>query len=459
MRSFSEMRPYQKRIANLARGMRAAGVFLKPGYGKSVVTLKVLDDLRRAGLIRKVLVAGPVRVAKHVWPDELKEWKETADWPVSIACGSAAERLRALRRDAFIYTINKENLAWLTEQDFEFDVLVVDEASFLRNARRKTPKGKPTQFGAIVLLSKRARRLYELTGTPTPQSLENIWGVVYPLDGGERLGKSKHAFLQRWFYQGRTVWQHHLRPNAAEEIAKRIADITLTVADDEVLQLPQMLTTPDTDIVIRFPPELMKEYKRFERTLFLDQHEITAVSAGVLVNKLLQFASGFVYDDRGEAKFIHDLKTPALLELLDELNGDPLLLAYNFKEERNRIAKALKLGKKIAFVGDKDWLKRWNDGALSVLASHTQSISHGMNLQFGGSHVCHYSTAHSAENYTQINARLHRSGQTAERTYVHHIFAKGTWDEKVVRNKDPKAKSEESLIQQIRNHAARLRRV
>jgi len=169
--------------------------------------------------------------------------------------------------------------------------------------------------------------------------------------------------------------------------------------------------------------------------------------------------SGFVYDDRGEAKFIHDLKTPALLELLDELNGDPLLLAYNFKEERNRIAKALKLGKKIAFVGDKDWLKRWNDGALSVLASHTQSISHGMNLQFGGSHVCHYSTAHSAENYTQINARLHRSGQTAERTYVHHIFVKGTWDEKVVRNKDPKAKSEESLIQQIRNHAARLRRV
>lgn len=451
------MRPYQKRIANFARGMRSAGVFLRPGYGKTCVALKVLDDLRRAGLIAKVLVVGPLRVAKYVWPDELKEWEETADWPVSVITGSPAERLRALRRDAFIYTINKENLSWLTEQDFNFDVLVVDEASFLRNARRKTPKGKPTQFGAVVLLAKKARRIYELTGTPTPQSLENIWGVIYPLDGGERLGKSKHAFLQRWFYQGRTVWQMHPKPYAAEQIAERIADITLTVQDDEVLELPPVLTTPDTDIVIRFTPQLAKEYKRFERTLFLAQHEITAVSSGVLVNKLLQFCSGFVYDSEGNAKFIHDLKTPALIDLVEELNGEPLLLVYNFKEERNRIAKAFTLGKRMAFVGDKDWLRRWNDGSLSILASHTQSISHGMNLQFGGSHICHYSTAHSAENYTQINARLHRSGQTAERTYVHHIFVKGTWDEKVVRNKDPKAQSEESLIQQVRNYAARLR--
>lgn len=423
---------------------------LDMGLGKTVITLSAIDDLLYDSfLIRKVLVVAPLRVARNTWPEEIDKWDHLSFIRYSVVLGTPAERLAALRADADVYIINRENLTWLIQQKKEyldFDMAVLDElSSFKANSQRTK---------AFLKLRPHLKRVVGLTGTPSSNGLMDLFYEFKCLDFGERLGRFIGVYRTTYFRpdrcNGNIVYSYKLLPGAEQAIYDRISDITVSMKAVDHLEMPELLTT-------EYPVELdqaeRKRYDAMKKDLILTVpgHEITAANAATLSNKLSQMAEGSVYADDESVIRLHDKKLEALEDIIESANGKPLLVAYWYKSSLERIEEMLER-KKIshAVISSQDSIQKWNRGELAVGLIHPASAGHGLNLQAGGNHLVWFSLIWSLELYQQTNARLFRQGQKEGTVVIQHIVVKGTIDEKVMKALKKKENTQDAMIEAVK---------
>jgi SNF2 family DNA or RNA helicase len=326
----------------------------------------------------------------------------------------------------------------------------------LKGGRKRTKGGKKSgprlsEFGVLAQARHHMKGVVELTGTPAPNGLIDMWGPIYILDGGERLGASRTAFLERWFNQNPYSYKITPKEHAEKEITKRVKDVMLGLRADDYLELPK---TIHNLLKVRLPKEAMQEYRRFERTLVSELYDVEAVSEGVLTNKLLQFANGSMYhqveDDKKKREVIpiHEAKLAALEGVLEEAAGQSVLLAYSFRFDLDRIRK--RYPKAVVFDESPNAVKDWNAGRINLLLAHPASIGHGLNLQFGGHISVWYGLTWSLELWDQFNKRLPRPGQIHPLVYNHILVAEGTADEDVYRAMSDKGATQDAITDAIR---------
>lgn len=457
-----ELRGYQRYVSKMCEKLKAILVAVDMSLGKTAAVLTFLALIYERFTKVRVLVIAPKLVATDTWPDEIRLWRHLRHLPFTVMVGTPDERRRALKKKSFIYLINKENLQWLWEEiggedGWFWDILVIDEASMLKDGKKRTNRAgggkgsKPlSRFGIIARARKLCWRVIEMTGTPAPEGIHNMWGLMYILDLGERLGTSKQAFTDRWFDTGYMGFAMDPVPGAKEEIIELCSDVMISLRAEDHISLPPVITTPDTDWWVEFPKPLMRDYKAFERTLYSEKYDVEAISSGVLANKLCQWANGSMYRERGNAIPVHTLKLDALDEMLEMLDGHHSLIAWSYEFDKQAIKK--RFGKKIKFFDEygKNVLKDWNAGRITNLATHPASLSHGTNLQFGGHNAIWYGLQQSGETYRQFNMRLPRPGQEADQVFIRHILARGTRDETIMESQEYKAANEAMLRQAVR---------
>lgn len=426
---------YQQHCINKVVEIAKLGLFLDMGLGKTVTALTAIRQLKYDRFeVRKVLVIAPKKVAEGTWTREKDKWEHTRILRVSPVLGNQAKRIRALNTPADIYIINRENVCWLVDyyrNDWPFDMVVIDESSSFKSHTAK-------RFKALASISSRITRLVELTGTPSPNGLDDLWSQVFLLDGGERLGKRYTQFRERYFDPGRRgadgmVYDYKAKPGSEQSILEQISDICISMKAEDYLQLPDIIyhTVP-----VVLDPKALKAYQEMERKMVLelpeDEEEISVTSAAALSNKLLQLANGALYDDGHLVHEIHDCKLEVFTELIESLQGKPALVFYNFQHDKTRILKALEKTKlrirELKKPQDED---DWNAGKIDILLAHPASAAYGLNLQQGGNHVIWFGLTWNYELYTQANKRLHRQGQT-EKVIIHHLVSTGTRDEDVM---------------------------
>lgn len=403
------------------------------------------------GEVNKVLVIAPKRVAEDTWSTEVDKWDHLKSLRISKIIGTPRQRINAINENADIYIVSRDNVKWLVDNCFRYwkwDMCVIDELSSFKNS-------KSQRFRALKKVRPHFKRIVGLTGTPAPNSLIDLWPQMYLLDGGERLGKTITGYKERFFYPGQhngyVVYEWKLKENAEDSINKKISDICISMKADDYLELPERI---DNIINIKLPDKVLDKYKEFSKYLVMeldDEEEITAVSAAVLTNKLLQFANGAIYNDDKKIIELHDEKIDKLLEIIDTSNGKPVLVFYNFKHDKERIIKAL------AKRGIKDYqgldtsedIKNWNEGKIQVALLHPASAGHGLNLQYGGNIIIWFGLNWSLELYQQANARLYRQGQK-ESVIIHHLVAKNTVDEDVMQALENKDVNQEKLLEAVK---------
>ena len=382
-------RSYQKLIVDNILYNKRTAVFAGMGLGKTASTLEAIRQIKAVRPSLTVLIIAPLRVAQSTWPDEVRKWDSFKDLRVSVICGSAKARRDALLADADIFTINYENIPWLVEElkgDWFFDLIVADESTRLKGlrARQGTQRAK-----ALAKVAFKSEGFVELTGTPAPNGLLDLWGQMWFLDKGARLGKSFSAFQKEFFYPisrggGATHWvEWKLQEGSDKRIKRRIEDVSITVNPEDYFDVAKNIFN---DIVVELPREVMRQYRKFARELYLELEggeEITASNAAVKTGRLLQMASGAVYAEDGEAySVIHGAKIEALKSVIEEANGAPVLCAYSYRHEVDRIRKAFPQARLL----DKNpqTIRDWNEGKVPLLLAHPASCGHGLNLQDGG---------------------------------------------------------------------------
>lgn len=438
--------PYQEAAIRWVLDRPASGLFLGMGMGKTVVTLTAINELLFDRLeAARVLVIAPLRVARDTWAREAAKWDHLQHLRVSVVLGDARERLAALERPAEVYVINRENVPWLCETlfDWPFDMVVIDELSSFKSVQAK-------RFKALRQVRGHIRRIVGLTGTPAPNGLIDLWPQIYLLDRGERLGKTVGAYRARYFtpdrVNGHIVYSYRLLPGADEAIQARIADICMSLRKEDYLSLPGQLYET---VEITPPPALLKQYRQFERDRIMEamdgDGEIVALNAAALTGKLLQFANGAIYDDNGNSHLIHNLKLDALEDLIEAANGEPVLVFYAFKHDRDRIMRRVSCRE---LVTSED-IDAWNRKEIPVAIAHPASVGHGLNLQEGGHIIIWFGLTWSLELYQQANERLNRPGQTHV-CRIYHLVLKGTHDERVLAALERKDTSQRALIDALR---------
>lgn len=442
LRRRSQMRSYQKWASDLLIDNKRVLLQLPIGGGKTIIAADAVSYLIEARRAKRVLIIGSLNIIENVWPDEFKRWLHLWDLRHEVLTGSEKGRLFALQRRADIYLINRENLPWLWRKmralDLPlFDTLIVDECTILKHAKKRTPPrskdgvrvggGALSRFGAVVNFAKHADRVIELTGTVGAPGLRGMWGMVYPLDWGERLGATKTDFEGRWFYEdGYYGYGKKPRDGAMKDITSRVSDLVIAPDLSEHIKKHPVEFNP---IWVHLREDEMRRYKKFERTLYEEVTDIEAISRGVLTNKLCQLANGSLYDENGDDVPVHDHKLHALEDLVDELDGEPLLVAYSFKFDLKRMRK--RFPKLRVLNEDRDAYADWNKGRIPLLAAHPASCGHGLNLQYGGSNQCWYGFQWDGELWMQMNGRLPRSGQKAPQVKIHLLLAHKTEDERM----------------------------
>lgn len=444
---------YQRHCIDKIIEIPKLGLFLDMGLGKTVTTLTAVRELKyNRFAVRKVLVIAPKKVAEGTWTKEKDKWDHTKILRVSPVLGSQAKRIRALNTPADIYIINRENVCWLVDyyrNAWPFDMVVVDESSSFKSHKAK-------RFKALAAVMPKIDRLVELTGTPSPNGLDDLWAQVFLLDGGERLGRRYTQFRERYFDPGRRgsdgmVYDYKAKPGSEESILDRIADICISMKAEDYLQLPD-LTYHQIPVVL--DPKAEKAYHDLERQMVLelpeDEEEISVTSAAALSNKLLQLANGALYDDDHGVHEVHTCKIEAFLELIESLQGKPALVFYSFQHDEARILDVLKKSglrvRELKTVRDED---DWNAGKVDVLLAHPASAAYGLNLQQGGNHVIWFGLTWNYELYTQANKRLHRQGQT-EKVIIHHLVCAGTRDEDVMQALEKKDDIQNWVMQSLK---------
>lgn len=446
---------YQKTAVKHILSHTHCGLFLDMGLGKTVSTLTAIEWLMYQDLsVTKVLVVAPKRVAESVWGAEVNKWDHLKHLRVSKIIGTEKQRRTALATQADIYTIGRDNVAWLCGlyggSRLPFDMLVIDELSSFKN-----PKSQ--RFKALRLVQPCFSRVVGLTGTPAPNGLIDLWSQIYLLDRGQRLGKFISHFRDQWFIPGKrngmVVYSYVPREGAEEQIHKAIGDICMSMKAEDYLQLPGRI---DNIVRIQMPEDIQAEYDKFEQEKVLElvqgqgeDVEITTSNAAVLSMKLLQFANGSVYDEFKIPHKVHDLKIDAAKELVEDAAGQPVLIAWTFTSDRDRLLEALKKYNPRELKTDKD-IQEWNEGKIQVLLMHPASGGHGLNLQAGGHRIIWFGQTWSLELEQQFNARLDRQGQK-EVVIINRLVCCNTIDQDVIEAQKMKAKTQEALMQAVKS--------
>lgn len=442
---------YQQYCIDKIIELPCIGLFLDMGLGKTVITLSAIHELKyHRWAVRKTLIIAPKKVAEAAWGKECAKWDHLRNLRVSTVLGSATQRVRALEQEADVYVINRDNTAWLVDYygcKWPFDCVVLDESSSFKNH-------KAVRFKALKAVRSRVARLIELTGTPAPHGLTDLWAQVYLLDGGKRLGRTISVYRDMFFLPDKrnasVVWSYKLKDGAAEAIYRLIGDICISMSAADYLTLPDCI---NEEIPVALDPKAKTAYERLEREMLLEVNDdavITAGTAGVLTGKLLQLCDGAVYDEDGKANIIHDCKIEAFRETVEQLNGQHALVFYNFQHDRERLLDALKDMKlNVRVYKSAADEEDWNAGKIDILLAHPASCAYGLNLQQGGHHVIWFGLTWSLELYQQANKRLHRQGQTCP-VIVHHLIVQGGVDEDVMKALSGKEDTQNALLDALR---------
>ena len=416
-----------------------------------MLTLTAIADLLFDSFeAHRILVIAPLRVARDTWPDELHKWEHLSNLRLSVAVGSEMERKAALQAKADIYIINRENVVWLIEDSgipFDFDTLVVDELSSFKNHQTK-------RFRSLMKVRPKVVRIIGLTGTPSSNGLMDLWAEYRLLDMGQRLGRFIGQYRSTYFTpdkrNGQVIFSYKPLPFAEKEIYAKIADITISMKSTDHLIMPDLVTA---EYLVKLSDKERERYDELRQDLVLKLAggDVTAANAAALSGKLCQMANGAVYGDDGTVHYIHDRKLDALEDLIEAANGKPVLVAYWFKHDLERISARLK-DRHISFtkLDTSDSIASWNEGKWPVALIHPASAGHGLNLQSGGSTIIWFGMTWSLELYQQANARLWRQGQKAETVVLHHIIAKDTIDERVMKALSAKDKTQTALIDAVK---------
>lgn len=443
----------EKRVINT----KFIALLLEMGLGKTVTTLTAIDKLLNDYFdADQVLVIAPLRVAEDTWARETAKWDHLQHLRISKVLGSAEQRRRALRTDADIWIINRENVEWLVGEygsRWPFDTVVIDELSSFKNHQSK-------RFKALRRVRPMIKRLIGLTGTPAPNGLMDLWAPVYLLDQGERLGKTITAYRDRYFLpgerSGHVVYNWKAKKEAEERVYKAISDIAVSMKAEDWLELPERI---DRMIPVRLSGRAAELYKKLEKELLIEyaDADVVAQTAAVLSNKLLQMASGAVYDEDRGVKLIHEAKLDALEDIIEAANGKPVMVFYNYQHSLSRIqarfpqARILRKGKD----GNAD-IAAWNNDEIPLLLLHPKSAGHGLNLQESSCRtIVWFDQIWSLEEDQQANARVHRQG-VRHNIVVVRLVAEGTMDEEAVAALERKASGQEALMQAVK---ARIDRV
>lgn len=446
-----EPHEYQSFATDYIEHHPISALLIDMGLGKTVITLTALFDLLFDSFeIHKVLVVAPLRVGLISWPDELKKWEHLHFLKSSIVIGTEMERLRALKAKSDIYIINRENLEWLVTKSgykFDFDTVVIDELSSFKNGRSKRHK-------ALMTIRPYVKRIIGLTGTPAGNGLMDLWAEFKCLDYGSRLGRFITRYREEYFLpdkrNGMVVFSYKPQAGAEARIYSKISDITISMKAIDHLKMPDLI---EVERAVELDEHEISLYKELveEMVLELKDKEITSANAAVLTGKLLQIANGAIYSDSGEIVEIHDRKLDELEDIIEAANGKPLLVAYWFKHDLDRIKKRLdKLGVIYKTLDKPENIRQWNDKELQVGLIHPASAGHGLNLQSGGNTIVWFGLTWSLELYQQTVARLYRQGQKSGSVVVMHIIAKGTMDELVLRALKGKDMTQTRLIDAVK---------
>ena len=444
----ADLHAYQKYSADFIVTHPVAALLLSCGLGKTVTTLTAVDELLFDRFeVHRVLVICPLRVG-NVWKDEVQKWSHLRGLILSVAIGTEQQRIDALKARADIYIINRENVQWMVENtQFDFDMIVIDELSSFKNHQAK-------RFRSLMKVRPLAKRVVGLTGTPTANGLMDLWAEFRLLDMGQRLGRFIGRYRTEYFkpdkMNGQIVYSYKPLPGAEERIYEKISDITISMKATDHLEMPELIESNHT---VRLTEDERKKYDdmRKELTLQLPDGEITAANAAALSNKLCQMANGAVYTDSGDMVKIHDEKIDALEDIIESMNGNPLLVAYWFKHDYERITERLhKLHIPFAKLDTETSIRRWNSGELPIALIHPASAGHGLNLQNGGNTLVWFGLTWSLELYQQTNARLWRQGQKSKTVIIQHIVTEGTIDEQILKALKSKNKTQTALIDAVK---------
>lgn len=435
------------------------GVFLEMGLGKTVSTLTAIEALKFDYCeISRVLVIAPKRVVESVWEEEAEQWKHLQNLTFSKIIGSETKRIEALKKQADIYLITRDNIAWLCALYggvyLPFDMVVIDELSSFKSY-------KAIRFKALKSCRPSLKRLVGLTGTPAPNGLIDLWPQIYLMDRGERLEKTISRYRDKYFKPGRSngnvVFNYKLLEDSEKLIHEKISDICISMKTEDYIELPDKV---NNFIKLQMPESLKKKYKDFEKDKVLELYELTkqegkncvqainVMNAAALSNKLLQFANGAIYDEERNVHEIHNIKLDALEEIIEDANGKSILLAWTFKFDRDRIMERFKKYKPRELKDAKD-IKDWNAGKIQLLLAHPASAGHGLNLQAGGNIIVWFGQTWSLELYQQFNARLHRQGQK-EVVIINHLILDKTHDIDVIASLKNKDKRQNALMDSIK---------
>lgn len=436
---------YQSYATEFILSHPISAVFLEMGLGKSVITLSAIFDLcLDSFLVCKVLVIAPLRVARDTWPAEIKKWDHLKGLSYSVAVGTEKERIDALKKQSTLYIINRENVDWLVHKSgipFHFDMVVIDELSSFKSYGAK-------RFKSLLKVRPSVKRIVGLTGTPSSNGLMDLWAEFRILDLGQRLGRYISHYRNTYFKpdkrNAQIIFSYKPLPGAEEEIYKQISDITISMKSTDYLKMPEYVSN---EVFVTLSDKEWKVYSEFKEEMVanLGDEEIDAVNAAVLSGKLLQMANGAVYDSENKAHVIHDKKLDALEDLIEGANGKPVLVAYWYKHDLERIKDRFPVRQ---IQSSKD-IEDWNDGKIPIAVIHPASAGHGLNLQSGGSTLIWFGLTWSLELYQQTNARLYRQGQR-DSVIVHHIITKNTIDEDVLLALTKKEKTQDALIDAVK---------
>lgn len=436
---------YQNYAKDFILAHKVSALFLDCGLGKTITTLTAINELMYDSFeISKVLIIAPLRVAQSTWKEEIEKWDHLNLLRYSIAVGDEKERLKALKQNSDIYIINRENVDWLVTKsgiDFNFDMLIIDELSSFKSYTSK-------RFKSLLKIRPYFERVVGLTGTPSSNGLMDLWAEFRILDLGERLGRYITHYRNEYFLpdkrNGAVIFSYKPQPNAEERIYRRLADITISMKSTEYLKMPELILN---ELEINLDEEDQIKYKKFkkEMVMTIQEKEIDAINAASLSNKLIQLANGSIYDEDKKFYEVHNKKLDKLEEIIESANGKPVLVAYWFKADKERIEKRFKVRE----IKTADDIKQWNKGMIDLALIHPASAGHGLNLQSGGSTLVWFSLTWSLELYQQTNARLYRQGQK-NTVVIHHLITKNTIDEDIMKSLKRKDKTQEALMKAVK---------
>lgn len=437
---------YQAYAINYIETHPIAAVLLDMGLGKTIISLTAIADLLFDSFeAHRILVVAPLRVARDTWPAEIAKWEHLQHLTYAVCVGTPKERRATLMAGADITIINRENLGWLIDSsgfDFDYDMVVIDELSSFKNHKSK-------RFQSLMKVRPKVKRIIGLTGTPSSNGLMDLWAEFKLLDFGERLGRFITHYRNNYFIpdkrNGEIIYSYKPMAYAEDAIYRKISDITISMKSTDHLQMPELITS---QYEVQLSEEEEKRYEDLKADFILElpEGEITAANAAFLTGKLSQLANGAIYDDDGNIIEFHDRKLDALEDLIEAANGKPLLVAYWFKHDLQRIKKRFDVRE---IKSSKD-ITDWNNGDIPVAAIHPASAGHGLNLQAGGSTLIWFGLTWSLELYQQTNARLWRQGQTSGTVVIEHIITKGTIDERILKALSLKEVTQNALIDAVK---------